>query len=323
MNHIGNIIQEYRCRMGLTQKQLAECICSPKYVYLVEKGERTPSTGLLRLLSDKLNVDLCALYRYLDCTNPIEVHDAIVLFEKYKRNSDFKNLKELTDEQKAKPDFIRSPWNYEIEINEYCYAVLVEGKAAESIAGLKKVIQKLTASSYLDYHLAQLYTLLSICYHRLNDTENSYHAAVCAKKLLKNKQRLAHYKQVTVTTEIGFLFTCLQMHRYQSILLEGNKLLEYQLENNLFERIHYTFFLLALANDKLGDKNAAIGFCKKAIYYTLIYQKEHDIKFFIEYEPFWELMNDDQINSDAIAEFRDKYHIDAGNRCFKTRALDV
>ena len=59
MNHIGSIIKEFRLLRQLTQEQLAENICSEKYVYLIEKGERTPSTDLLRQFSDKIGRASC------------------------------------------------------------------------------------------------------------------------------------------------------------------------------------------------------------------------------------------------------------------------
>lgn len=41
MNYIGNVIKEFRDRKQISRKMLSENVCTEKYVYLIEKGERT------------------------------------------------------------------------------------------------------------------------------------------------------------------------------------------------------------------------------------------------------------------------------------------
>ncbi len=55
---LGIIIKNLRTKKGLTQKTLAEGICSKEYIYLLEKGKRIPSAYILELLSLKLNENL-------------------------------------------------------------------------------------------------------------------------------------------------------------------------------------------------------------------------------------------------------------------------
>lgn len=75
MNHIGNVIKEYRSLIGMSRNDIAKNICTEKYVYLIEKGQRTPSADMTRLLGDNLGIDLFEYYQYLDCINPIEVRE--------------------------------------------------------------------------------------------------------------------------------------------------------------------------------------------------------------------------------------------------------
>ena len=310
MNHIGSIIKECRRKMGLSQKELAECICSPKYIYYIEKGDRTPSTDLLRLISDKLNVDLCSLYQFLDCIDPIKVRDTIALFEKYKRNSDFTSLMELTDQAKDMPDFARAPWSYEIDINNYCRMVLADGKAAEAIGGLNAILQRLMANGYLDYHLAQLNMLLSISYHILEDWDNCEKTARSTLDLIKYKGGMFQYRQVIITTKLTLLFLFIDTGRYDELIREGSELLAYQLEHNLYERLHYTYFLLALAYYRLNKTENAVDFCKKAILIAMVYERTYDVAVFLTYNSFTELINNDAIDRRLIAEFCGMYKID-------------
>lgn len=71
MKHIGEIIHYYRIRAGISQKKLAGDFCSPKYVYLIEKGFRVPSTQFLKYFSDKLGADLLGIIPFLDSEDPV------------------------------------------------------------------------------------------------------------------------------------------------------------------------------------------------------------------------------------------------------------
>lgn len=313
MKNIGELIRDYRNRQGLSQKDLAENICSLKYVYLIEKGERTPSAALMSLFSEKLNTDLCAMYQYLDCAQPIEVHETLMLFEKYKRLSDFESLKKLTEQKKDMPDFQRAPWMYEIEINQFCYSILAQGRAAEGIAALKKAIEHPAEAGMRAYQLAQLYSLLSICYHMVNDGENSLQAISHAKTLVHDKWHMRSHWQVLVTVTISYLFSCEKQHQYKELVAEGLKLIHFQQENNLLERLHYSYFLLALAYYRLGDAARATEFCKKTLYAALLFYRPEDVRFFMGYTDFMALLNSDAMDKTLVLEFVSSYgmHITA------------
>ncbi|MGI6175448.1 MAG: helix-turn-helix transcriptional regulator [Christensenellales bacterium] len=318
MTHIGNIIKECRCKAGLSQKELAERICSPKYIYYIEKGERTPSTELLRLISDKLNTDLCSLYQFLDCVHPLEVRNTIMLFEKYKRNSDFSNLTKLTERVKNKPDFTRAPWSYEIDINHYCPIVLVEGKADQAVDGLKATIQSLLATGYLDYHLAQLNILLSICYHILKDWNNCEKTAQSTLDLIKYKGDMFQYKHVIVTTKLTLLFLYIETGRFDETIQQGLVLLDYQMKHNLYERLHYTYFLLALAYYRLDRPEDAVSFCKKSLHIAMVHERVYDVGIFLAHDTFIELINHDLIDRRLVAEFCKTYQI-----CIKQHKINL
>ncbi len=98
MNCIGSVIKEYRKRKKISRKSLADGLCSEKYIYLIEKGERTPSAEMSALLGDKLGIDLFEYYEYVDCIDPIDVNQAIKLFTRYRNGNDMVALKRVTDE---------------------------------------------------------------------------------------------------------------------------------------------------------------------------------------------------------------------------------
>lgn len=60
MNHIGNVIKTLRCNLGLAAIDTAKDICTEKYLYLIEKGERIPSVEITRFIGTRLGTDLFA-----------------------------------------------------------------------------------------------------------------------------------------------------------------------------------------------------------------------------------------------------------------------
>ena len=310
MNHIGNLIKEYRSRLGISRNELASGLCSATYVYLIEKGERTPSSDLLRQFSDKLGIDLFNLYQYLDCSDPVKVHETILLFEKYKRNSEFKNLIELTDAVRDHPDFTKAPWRCEIAINKYTCMVLVDGDVYKAIEDLKRMIDLMNRHNCLDKHIAQILSLLSISYQIIGEVQEAEKALEAAMQLMNNKSNMNLYKQVIITTKLSYLFMCLKDNRHEMIIAEGISLLEYQTENNLSERTHYTYYLLSIAYYKLGHSDEAARYFRNVIYSTLIQEKPFDTRNFLEEETFIKLINSDLIDRRMIREFCQKYQID-------------
>lgn len=95
MGHIGTIIEKYRQALNMSRKELSENICSEKHIYLIEKGQRSPSTNMLKLLGDRLGVDFFEFLPYLDCNEPLVIRDKLRNFYTYRINLDFDSLKKI------------------------------------------------------------------------------------------------------------------------------------------------------------------------------------------------------------------------------------
>lgn len=123
MGHIGKIIEEYRNKSKMSRSALAVNICSEKYIFLIEKGKRTPSSIMLKQLSQRLGVDLFEYYKYLDCIDPTAVRDYMKVFHNYRMKNYTEELKKETEAAMNLPDFKNKPWSYEIQLNILSYNV--------------------------------------------------------------------------------------------------------------------------------------------------------------------------------------------------------
>jgi transcriptional regulator with XRE-family HTH domain len=310
LNHIGNIVKHYRTKNRITQKELAGNYCSTKYVFLIEKNERTPSSELLRHFSDKLGVDLFNICQYLDCQDPVDVYETIILFEKYRRKSDFINLYKLTESKRNAHDFLHSPWKCEIEINQFIYQIFIEGKINESISGLNILIKNMESGKFPVYHFAYLHALLSACYLMSGSIYNSLNSIETSIQMIEGKSGMSQYKQIVITTKLILLFVYLKSEKYDEILKEAPKLLEYQLENNLHERTHYTFYLIAMASFKLEVYDQAEKHCLNAIFISLLEKKPFDVKNFFKHKCFIQLLDHMALDNTVVKHFYRDYHID-------------
>ncbi len=309
MNYIGNIIKEHRCNLGINRKDLSKNICSEKYVYLIEKGERTPSTELIRIFSDRLGVDLFDYYQYLDCINPIAVQEYINLFRMYFRKSDFKGLKKVTDAASKLPDFHKKPWIFEVELNNLAYSVFVENKYDESIIKTKNLLQEIEPKYLNSIEVANIYILLSTCYQLTGDLVNASFVLSLAHEMIRDKYKIEKYEQIITSIRISMITFNYLNGKYEDVIQEGSELLDYQSEFNSYERVHYTYFYLAFAYYKIGSLVKSIEWFKKGIYSLMHDYKPMDVYYITMQDVFDVLAYDVMDDIKLITEFNKIYDL--------------
>lgn len=136
MDNIGRLIRRFRLLKGLTQNELAEGLCSSKYIYYIEKEQRYPSINILRGIMNKLNVDLFEYFPYLDSEAPILVKEMMDEFSRCSQNSDLSGLERAITRAEKLNDFSTEPWIN--EVNFYKSSLVLKGngdkeKAYETI----------------------------------------------------------------------------------------------------------------------------------------------------------------------------------------------
>lgn len=173
MNYIGNVIKDHRSMIHMSRRALASNICSDKYLYLIEKGERTPSTEVTRLLGDKMGVDLFKYHEYLNCFDPVRVNLFIEKFNRYRRESDFRSLAVVTEEASKMEDYLNDPWKYEIELNLLCIQVLSEGDFLQAIPMIEEIIKEMEEKKLENICYVNFLVLLSTCFQMDRDMKNA------------------------------------------------------------------------------------------------------------------------------------------------------
>lgn len=309
MDNIGSVIEEYRNKLDISRKELTEGICSEKYLYMIEKGERNPSTELTRRLGNRMGVDLFEYYGYLDCKDPIGVKNVMKMFNKYRMENDINSLTEATLEAMNLPDFQKAPWMYAIEYNKYHIKILGNGEVLDSINKLPSTISEMNQNNASVLCIANFYVLLSTCYHMTKDIKNAKKAIICADELIRGKDKITKYLQVIITVKICKMSADYLAGELDSVIEEGINLNKYENEASFYERSHYILFFLAFAYYQKGLQEIGIEQFIKALCISLIKFKPIDIYYLRKFEIFEVIIEDQRVPKDLVNLFKVKYSI--------------
>lgn len=93
----GKILKYYRTKLSLTQEELAEGICSRKYISRLEKDIQIPTLDIVNKLSNKLEINIYDTYALILRHHNIETHIMIENLNNNFSQSHLKNLKPLID----------------------------------------------------------------------------------------------------------------------------------------------------------------------------------------------------------------------------------
>lgn len=102
MHRIGETLKAVRLSEGLSVQEVAKGICSPKYIYLIEKGDRTPSLLILSKLNKKFKFDLYTIFPFSECQDPLYYAKIHADLSQYRS---FYNVAKLKATLSSLPDF--------------------------------------------------------------------------------------------------------------------------------------------------------------------------------------------------------------------------
>lgn len=309
MNHIGSIVNEFRNMLHLTRKELSAGICSEKYLYMIEKGDRTPSTEVMRRLGDRMGVDIFKYYEYLDCAEPIQVCSFIERFYRYRLESDFNAILEDTEKASQIKDFRNVPWRYEIKINQLMLKVLCENDPIRTIPVLIDTITEIKQKEADSNSLASLYVLLSTCYQITQDIDNARRTVLLACQLVSGRQGMVKHIQVTAAVKLNKITMHFFAAEFYDVIENALDLIQYEEEMRYKGYSDQAYFYLAFAYFQSGQEEKGIQWFHKALCIMLVNRNTNNMHYFIEHEIFHVMLQDKRMSKDLIDKFADKYQL--------------
>lgn len=296
---IGKIIKKQRTLLKKSQQELAEGICSAKYIYLIEKEERNPSAYILNQLSEKLAIDLFEYYQYLEFENPVAVIEHRKNMDKYIQAGDLEQLKEESSKAAQIEDFQQEPLSYDIMVIDSLYKGLLEGKTGEAIDRLTTAFEKKELN--IDtLTLINGYIVLSTCYQLEGKLPEAKTVLSAAYKLIENKKEFPRYHTVIVNVMLSLISYFYNAGEYEKLEKYSNILLDFQEERNKYSQIYYPYFLLASAYYQTNQFTQAKNYFMKAIYSTLLFKNKIDLNILVDLIDFDELIEGLAIDEDYL-----------------------
>lgn len=286
---IGQIIKKQRILKNKTQQELADGICSPKYIYLIEREERNPSAYILNQLSEKLAIDLFEYYQYLEFENPVAVIEHRKNIDKYIQAGDLEKLKEESSKAAQIEDFQKEPLSYDIMVIDSLHKGLLEGKTSETISELTEAFDKeeLNIDSLT---LINGYTVLSTCYQIEGQLDQAKEILDQAYDLIKNKKDFSRYHSVIINVMISLISYFYNAEEYEALKKYSKELIDFQEEQNKFNQIYYPYYLLSYAYYQSNQLMKAKEYFMKAVHSTLLFKNKIDLMILVEMIDFNELI---------------------------------
>lgn len=309
MAYIGYVIRKLREKNNMSQEVLAEGICTSKYIYLIEKGDRNPSSDILSQLGEKLDTDLFDFYEYIDCEDPVAVREMFNEFLKYRGQMNLVRLLKLNHEARALPDFQRAPWSYELKVNEYMYMLLIEKKYEEIKELLMQDIDFYDKNTIEGQCRTRLNILLALCYEGLGDIEKSCMVITNVVDSMKIKRNCYKDLHLIVMAHCTYMGIHSAVGNYENVISKGVEICKLQEEFNAYEMLHYCFFFLAFTYKKLHMKDRSRDFLEKGILLSLLNDKYTDISYLTDRGIIPELLKGHVISGELVDRFTSKYHL--------------
>lgn len=186
---LGIIIKNLRTKKGLTQKNLAEGICSKEYIYLLEKGKRIPSAYILELLSLKLNENLTSYL--MNTKDPVLVKNCYSKINTLREKKDYEELQRLLSSIEQLNDFQDSIHKQFLLWNKGICSYALEKNYSKSLSLLEKALSITRTYNTMQELLDHFLTKQEL--HIINSISNLYfknkdiHSAITInKRIIKN-----------------------------------------------------------------------------------------------------------------------------------------
>jgi transcriptional regulator with XRE-family HTH domain len=308
---IGHVIRALRESAGLSRNELCNGICSEKYLYLIEKGLRTPSAEIQRFMSNRLQHSIFDYFEYLDCRDPIRTRAVIERLDDCRYMHMFDKLGALLGEAAALEDFQHEPWIFEYELNRVFYETIGLRRYAAGVADAVRVLEAIPAKYRSELFTVELRLLLHFCYQNLGNPTEAKDVLQQASDLCAADYGPPRYVNVRITTKLNWLYYRFQTGDYQAAVREGTRLYRYQLDVRHYRRLTITCFFIAFSYLHLLQEDGAYYWFKQGIY-LLLATKVKCFYSITYYDEFWEMLHSGNIPAVCLAELDEIYDVTPG-----------
>lgn len=311
MTGLGRLIRMLREAGQMTRSELAEGICSVKYIYFIEKGARTPSAEIINAIGVKLKQDIFEYLPYLDCGDPILVKNGMDTFEKLRNATDYKQLGVVTSAYENLGDFQQLPWRAEITFNQIMVALFDNNTDTRLKQAIESEINRLggklppqeNGTQEMGLQLIRFYNLLAVYEFTHQHLEQGYNCLDYVYEQLRPRRQIRQFQSIYESVALNYLNTLVIRQRYEDLSQGTVELLDYQLQNNRHGRVYLTYFLMAQGAYEQNRSDLAVLYLRKCLYLGLTIGSIKHLKALMDYCFVKKLQAEGHLKIDLREEF--------------------
>ena len=167
-----------RFERKVSVKELCKDICSDRFLYMIEKGEKYPSCQIVNAFGKKLGIPLFEYIEYFACEEPVKSKKNVDRSRILRSRQDLEGLIQLKNDLLKHCDRDKTPVKNEISIIEVYLEIYKYQKNDEAI---KLIVKNITESNSLsvefvlsngylvsDVYEISMLNLLLTCYKKMH-----------------------------------------------------------------------------------------------------------------------------------------------------------
>lgn len=266
---IGQIIKELRISNGLSQKSLAENICSQAQISKLEVGYEVPYSNTLYEISKKLGVDMNFFFDIIETPQLDLVKKILKKIRDCIRKKDYRTVYLIVNKYKAEPlfqnTFTQQFFLWHEAVAQY---YLTPNENEEVIKKLRKAISLTQSKSNKDFYKEREIEILISIAVIFNECGLFDQATCIYLKALKSFNLLHQVKNIRIKIRILYdlsrnLYEKSEYGESQKYALQGINIC---IEQETLYLLGELFFIAAINFDKNGDFHSSCRYIQKSIF---------------------------------------------------------
>jgi transcriptional regulator with XRE-family HTH domain len=277
---IGEKIKELRKTLGLTQKDLANGICTQAQISKIEKGDVFPYASTLYQISQRLGVDVNYFFE-IGSTPKLEyVQEVSRQLMLARRNLQYEDIKQIVKNEEQNPLFIQNRKNRQLLLwHKAIYEHNLNGQFNKCIQLLDEAIG-LSHSTHWTEREIEIYISKGVVFFDQGKLEDALAIYLHAKKHLK---LLPHIQDATIVSRLYYNIarTMTRLKQFEQSISICKDAIKWCLKNDnlyLLGELHYH---IGYNYELIGKASVAKRYMEKAL---AIFDVQNDEKYidFIE-----------------------------------------
>ncbi len=285
MKNIGKVIRFYREELSMTREELSRDICSEKYIYLIEKGERTPSTLVLDQILTRLNVPLQKYMLFLNHDDPITVMKLIDEGEEALINHDFKRLETIYLDAINHNESDVFPFNIYLDMSW----AMINSLGKKNFLETKSFLEEKFSSIIDFHHLAHIDTLsapyirvlnlYAIICAELEDFDLALNIFMRIREHVEKHSNIYGFKDLYIIISLNLVKFYHEKENYDELIILGEEIHKKMIKISFTKRLPYLLSLLAHAYAKVGSYDCVDEYLTVAKHLAKYSENEYLIQF--------------------------------------------